>query len=215
MNTDNIIVNTHSSIKIAGKKTLYFDPWKIDEELHDADFCFITHDHYDHFSPVDIKKILNENTFIVFPETIKKNIIDCQLTDEEHMIALKPQVIKEKHEILIETVLAYNKLKPFHTKKSGYLGYIITMDDVRYYIAGDTELTDEVKNVKCNIAFLPIGGIYTMNANDAAKAVKYIGADIVIPVHFGCIAGTADSSAAEKFKEMVSTNVKVIDKLFG
>ena len=52
MNTSNISVNTQSSIRIAGSKNLYFDPFKISTAEHDADIVFITHAHYDHLDPV-------------------------------------------------------------------------------------------------------------------------------------------------------------------
>ena len=58
-----IDVNTQSSIKITDDKVIYIDPYKIDEELHDADFIFITHDHYDHF---DVKSINNIKKIVHF-----------------------------------------------------------------------------------------------------------------------------------------------------
>ena len=51
-----ISINCHSSIKIVSDKIIYFDPFKIENDVHDADIIFITHDHYDHFSIEDIKK---------------------------------------------------------------------------------------------------------------------------------------------------------------
>ena len=55
---DNISINARSSIRIAGENILYFDPFKVSEEKHDADFVFITHDHYDHYSEEDIDKVI-------------------------------------------------------------------------------------------------------------------------------------------------------------
>lgn len=214
MNLDNIFVNTQSSIRIDNKKVLYFDPWKIEKESKDADFIFITHNHFDHFSPEDINTIIKDDTIIVCPESMKKTILDNKFTDESKILFLMPGIVKEKNGILIETVASYNKLKPFHPKKSGFLGYVVTIDGERIYVPGDTDLTEELMNVNCNLAFLPIGGTYTMDVKEAAKAVRYIGADYIIPIHYGSVENTAEPSVVNDFIEMVPTNAKVVCKLF-
>ena len=62
--------------------------------------------------------------------------------------------------------------KHFIQKENDWVGYIITLDDIRYYIAGDTDITKENRKVKCDVAFVPVGGTYTMNYSEAAELVK-------------------------------------------
>ena len=70
-----------------------------------------------------------------------------------------------------ETVPAYNALKPFHPKSAEWVGYVLRIDGKRIYIAGDTDATGEAAAVKCDIAIVPIGGTYTMDAKKAAELV--------------------------------------------
>ena len=72
MNVNNIIVNTQSSIRIEGSKILYFDPYLFQDDTHDADFIFITHEHYDHFEPESIAKLKKDDTCLVTPASMKR-----------------------------------------------------------------------------------------------------------------------------------------------
>ena len=167
---DFITVNTHSSIRINDEKVIYIDPFRITEESHDADIILITHSHYDHFSPDDIKKVMKQETVLVCPESMKE-------ADDMGLEVVRVST-SDKIEVLgisIETVAAYNKLKPFHPKSNGWVGYIInSSSNGRIYVAGDTDLTSENQNVKCDIAMLPVGGTYTMNFKKAAKLANII-----------------------------------------
>ena len=78
MYLNNITVNTQSIIRIEGSKILYFDPFKIEADRHDADIIFITHEHYDHFEPESIMKLKKENTILVAPESMKKQVLSTQ-----------------------------------------------------------------------------------------------------------------------------------------
>lgn len=120
MNLSNITVNTQSSIRIEGSKILYFDPFQIQSAAHDADFIFITHEHYDHFEPESIAKLKKEDTRLVAPESMKKKVLSEAGIALENCMFYRPDETYEEQGLLIETVPAYNKLKPFHTKgKSG------------------------------------------------------------------------------------------------
>lgn len=210
MNLENIIVNTQSSIKIAGSKVLYFDPYEIVDDSKDADYIFITHDHPDHFQPQSISKVANEKTILVLPASMEKSIEKTDF-DREHIVLLETFMSKTMEGVSIETVPAYNKLKPFHPKAAKFLGYIITLDDTRYYITGDTDLIDEIKTVKCDIIFVPIGGTFTMNAASGAKLVNTIKPKVAIPVHYGSIVGNASDFI--KFKEKCDEAVIIEQKV--
>lgn len=204
---ENIEVLYHSSIRISKNKVIYIDPFKIDKNYNDADIVFITHDHYDHYSAEDIDKVINKNTTIIIPEElltkllrkgINRNAIITVETNEKYMV----QGIK------IETIPAYNTNKTFHPKENGWVGYIITLDDIRYYIAGDTDITEENRKVKCDVAFVPVGGTYTMDFKEAAQLINEIQPKIAVPIHYGSVVGTKQD--ATDFIKLLHSSIKGI-----
>lgn len=186
---DNIKVLYHSSIRMDKEKIIYVDPFKIDKNYNDADMIFITHDHYDHYSEEDIDKVKKANSIFIVPENLLKKLIKKGINDE-NIITLAPEDIEIIDGIKIEAIHSYNIDKPFHPKEKNWLGYIIEIDGVRYYISGDTDITRENKKVKCDVAFVPVGGTYTMNFSEAAQLVNIIKPKIAVPIHYGSIAGT-------------------------
>ena len=185
---ENIEVLYHSSIRISKGKIIYIDPFKIDKNYNDADIVFITHDHFDHYSEEDIDKVINENTTIIIPKElltkilrkgINKNAVITVESNKEYMV----QGIK------FETIPAYNTNKTFHPKENDWVGYIITLDGIRYYIAGDTDITEENRKVKCDVAFVPVGGTYTMDFKEAAQLINEIQPKIAVPIHYGSVVG--------------------------
>jgi len=201
---DNVQVFTQSSIKITGKQVLYFDPFEIKEESYDADMIFITHDHYDHFSPEDMKKVAKDGTLLIMPEGMRK--MESQ-TGISNVKFLSPNALVEEKGLLIKAIPAYNRLKPFHTRGKGYVGYLVTMDDVVYYIAGDTDMTPDNQGVHCDVAFVPIGGKFTMDYKEAAKFVNFIAPKLAIPTHYGTIVGSPEDG--QKFAELVNKQIEV------
>lgn len=195
-----IEINCHSSIKIISDKIIYFDPFKIEDESHDADIIFITHDHYDHFSVEDIKKIEKEDTVYVIP--------DCMynLLGGENVVTVEPgeKTVIEGYETYV--VPAYNVLKPFHPKSKGYVGYNVLIEGKRVYVAGDTDKNDDNIKIKCDIALVPIGGTYTMNPKQAAELVNIIRPELAIPTHYGEIVG--NSKDGEKFVSLLDSGIK-------
>lgn len=190
-----ISINTQSSIKITGNKIIYFDPYQIKEELHDADYIFITHDHYDHYDIDSINKIKNDNTKFIIPEVIDIDGLKV-LPNKEYKI----------DDIYFKTIPSYNIDKSFHPKDRNYVGYIINIENVTYYIAGDTDITEENKKVKCDIALVPIGGTYTMDYKEAANLINEIKPTIAIPTHYGSIVGSKEDG--EKFRELLNEKIK-------
>ncbi len=180
------------------------------EEPHDADYILITHDHYDHFSQEDIKKAAGSNTILIVPEKMQSKA-DEVASLVCRIITVKPGVCYEIDGLEIETVSAYNRLKPFHPKNAEWVGYILRIDGKRIYIAGDTDATKEAKAVKCDIALVPIGGIYTMDARTAAELVNTIRPSVAIPVHYGSIVGKPDQGKvfADHVKDPIRVEFKI------
>lgn len=209
--TENIRVLTHSSIRIqSGDTVLYVDPYKVSGRPQDADYVFITHDHFDHFSPEDIEKVSCDKTVLVVPEKMRDKVL--QEADETRgIIPVKPDAPYDINGFSFETVPAYNRLKPFHPKTAGWVGYIFCLDGKRIYVAGDTDATPDAKKVQCDVALVPVGGTYTMNASQAAELVNTIRPAAAIPTHYGSVAGSA--ADAESFREKVDPAVHVEIKM--
>ena len=194
-----ITINTQSSIKI---NNIYFDPFKIKEEMHDAKAIFITHPHYDHFDKESIDKIINDETIIITPndEEIIRKLYNYNL------FVVKPNNEYEVSNIKFKTLPAYNNNKPFHKKQYDWVGYLIYLDQT-YYIAGDTDAIEESQNVKCDYLFIPIGGTYTMDFKEAAALTNIIKPKIVTPIHYGSIVGNKEDGV--KFEKLIDKNIKV------
>lgn len=196
-----IEINCHSSIKITKGIIIYIDPFRINEEKHDADLILITHDHYDHYSPEDINKIIKEDTIIIAPKTVK------ELNNKENIIFVEPNKTYNIKGYKIVTIPAYNINKHFHPKENNWVGYIIEMEDLKYYIAGDTDITPENRQIKCDVALIPIGGTYTMDYKEASELINIIKPKIAIPTHYGSIVG--DITDGEKFKKLIDNTIDV------
>lgn len=209
--TENITVNIHSSIRIQdGDRVIYIDPFRISGTPGDADFILITHDHYDHFSPEDIRKVANNDTILVVPGMMMGKASDVTgLVGDIRMV--KPEEIGDVRGLVYETVPAYNTGKAFHQKSAGWVGYILTVNNTRIYIAGDTDRTPENERVNCDIAMIPIGGTFTMDAKEAAELVNRIKPQVAIPIHYGSVAGSKGDE--DIFRKLVDPDIKVEIKL--
>ena len=200
-----VSINTQSSIRIESSKVIYFDPFKISESVHDADVIFITHDHFDHLDEESIQKIGKDDTVFVAPRSIKEKIVGLSGQRVGHFLTAGDEI--EVSGLTVKAIPAYNKLKPFHTKGSGFLGYIVTMDGESYYVAGDTDSVKELQEITCDTALVPVGGMYTMNSKEAAKLINHIRPKRAIPTHYGSIVGKKEDG--EAFKSLVDPEITV------
>lgn len=196
----------HSTIKINKKgKIIYIDPINIKENRNDADIIFITHSHYDHYSADDIRKIKNEDTTIIVTEDLYADVSKLGFY-AINIITVKPNMEYQVENIKFTTIPAYNINKDFHKKEMNWVGYIIEINNVKYYIAGDTDMTEENRKVKCDVAFIPVGGKYTMDFSEAAKLVNEIKPRIVVPIHYGSIVGSLQD--AIDFKKLLRPTIE-------
>ena len=200
--TENIEFVKHNSIKIKGSKIIYIDPYKIEESCNDADYIFCTHSHYDHFSSEDIIKIMKKSTTIIIVKDAK---LEAEKLTNNVMI-VEPNNEYKIDDISFKTTYAYNENKQFHPKENGWVGFIINLDGIEYFIAGDTDNIPEIRNIKCDVALLPVGGTYTMTVEEAADLANVIDAKVVVPTHYGVIVG--NSNDGEQFAKLVN-NKKV------
>lgn len=184
----------------AAGQVLYFDPFQLSGKLPQADIILVSHDHFDHCSPEDIKKISSESTVIITePQSATKLSGNIKTLAPGEQITSGP--------FIIEAVPAYNTNKKFHPKANKWLGFIVTVDGVRIYHAGDTDYIPEMKQIKTDIALLPVSGTYVMTAEEAVEAALTIHPAIAVPMHFGAIVG--EQSDADLFAEKLAGKIKV------
>ena len=193
---DSVTINLHSSIKIASGKALYFDPFRIGEATSDADIIFVTHDHYDHFSPEDIKKVMKADTVFVAPASTAALIRQTFQIPSDRIVTVAPGDTLEVSGIPVEVIASYNPGKKFHPKANGWVGFVVTVDGLRYYVCGDMDVTEEGKAVKCDVLLAPCGGTYTMDYKEAAELTGYICPKYVIPTHYGDPVGEKNCGSA-------------------
>ena len=187
----------HASVRMLGSKIIYIDPWKIKNPVP-ADIVLITHGHYDHCSPEDIEKIRKENTIVMAPENCAAGL---------GARAVKPGDTIEIEGVIIKMVPAYNIGKKFHPRNSGWVGYVISIDGKTIYHAGDSDAIPEMEEIKTDIAFLPVGGTYTMNAREAAEIAGKMKPQLAVPIHYNSIVGSYKD--AEDFKRYCGCKAEI------
>lgn len=195
----------HSSIRLNKGKVIYFDPYKIERGFGDADFIFITHSHYDHFSEIDINKVKKDTTKIVLTADAVERAERLGFKSQ-NIIKVLPNSEFYFGDLKVKTVPAYNINKNYHPKENNWVGYIIEIYGVKYYIAGDTDNLEELKKVECDVAFLPVGGTYTMTAEEAANLANNIRPKVAVPIHYGTIVGTKKD--AENFIYLLGEGIE-------
>ena len=220
MNYKNLTIEKifHAAVKIKGPQVIYLDPFTLPKNSEPADLIFITHEHHDHLSLEDLKKITTPNTTIVATPMCEEVLKNLEIAK---IIYVKPGDNLEIKNIKVEIVPAYNTNKfrspgiPFHPSEHGKVGYVLEIEGVRIYQAGDTDNIPEMANLKnIDLALLPISGIFVMTPEEAAEAANTIKPKIAIPIHYGDyefngnVLGPKEN--AEIFKKLCQVPVEII-----
>jgi len=195
-----------SSIRIRrGDVEVHVDPYGHDAHTPDgggADFILLTHPHYDNFSEEEIDRLRGPNTVLIAPASMKK-----QLTDADHF--LRPGDMLQLKDFDVLAMPAYNVDKRYHPPEAGWLGYVFTLGGITFYHAGDTDLIDAMMSVRCDVAFLPVDGQYTMNADAAARAAEFCGAGVVVPIRWS---DGPSALEAERLARAPGLNVEMLER---
>lgn len=216
---ENIRVFTQSAIRIQSKDgvVIYLDPFSLTdaEAAHDADYVFITHAHYDHFSPEDIVRVAGDHTELVVPASMGAEV--ARVADEigataAHLLQAGGRL--ELPGVAVKAVPAYN-VEPerlgMHPQANGWLGYVLTVDGMRYYAAGDTDQNPDNEQVACDVALVPIGGTYTCDPHQAAAFVNALHPKTVVPIHYGSIVGAWENF--DEFASEVAAGIEAVRKV--
>jgi L-ascorbate metabolism protein UlaG (beta-lactamase superfamily) len=190
----------HDTIWLEGSVKVCIDPFQINTK-RPADLILITHEHFDHCSPDDVAKIQQKETTIVTDAVSAKKLRgDVRIVAPGDSLKLKG--------VDIEVGPAYNTNKDFHPKKAAMLSFVVSLDGVRYYHAGDTDYIPEMNDLRVDVAFLPVSGTYVMTAEEAIQAARVIKPRLAIPMHYGAIVGSEDD--AVKFAKALRGQIEVV-----
>ncbi len=181
---------------------VHVDPWGLTEES-EADYILLTHPHYDNFSEEDIARVRGPETVLIAPASMKK-----QIHEADHL--LRPGDLLQLEGLDVLAAPAYNREKKFHPRDSGWLGYVFTVEGVTYYHAGDTDFLESMLGIRCDVAFLPCDGHYTMSPEDAARAAEACGASVAVPIHWGDAVGSRRD--AERLAQLFDGQVVILER---
>ena len=209
----------HAGFLIKNSKVIYIDPYQIKEDSEKADLILLTHSHYDHCSVADMDKIVKSGTKIIMTADCQSKITRFNVPIQ--MIIVEPNRELDFQGIKISTLPSYNIDKHFHPKEESWVGYVIKMNGVIIYHAGDTDFIPEMQKLtghsgsdKKFIALLPIGGRFTMTSEEAVEAARAIKPSLVIPMHYGTIVG--NEKDAEEFVQLCEEEgikAKIMEKI--
>jgi L-ascorbate metabolism protein UlaG (beta-lactamase superfamily) len=188
-------------------KVIHIDPWtRLADysKLPKADLVFITHHHGDHLDPAALEEISKDNTVVVLTEICAENIaggIVMRNGDAQTFLDIDVLAVPANNLVHMR-----DSGEPFHPKGEGN-GYVLSFGDTRVYIAGDTENTPEMKELKeIDIAFLPMNLPYTMTPEMVADAVGAFNPRVLYPYHYG---ETDLSELIELLKDNEDTEVRI------
>ncbi len=189
----------NASFIYEGPPVIYFDPFALQLE-RPADLILVSHDHPQHCSPVDIGRIRRAHTVVVSDKKAAAKI-------GPPVLALEPGEEARVGEMVIQGVPAYNRESHFHPRRAGYLGFVVTLEGVRLYFAGDTDFIPEMADLEADIALLPVCGVMAMDAEEAARAALALKPQVAVPMHFGGTLGTLED--AERFRALLDGKIRV------
>lgn len=212
-NLNNVRVLIHSAIRIQAEDgtVVYADPYDLIDEPHDADVVLVTHGHYDHLSPEDYARVAKPSTAVVAPASLKGEVASLSASK---VVLLNAGESAEVCGVTVKAVPAYNvegERLQFHPKENAWVGYILAIDGATYYIAGDTDQNEDTEQVRCDVALIPIGGTYTMDAKQAAAFINTIKPQFVVPTHYGTTVGNKED--VEVFEPLVDDGITVVRKM--
>ncbi|MBQ3077280.1 MAG: MBL fold metallo-hydrolase [Clostridia bacterium] len=186
-----------AGVRLEKEHVIYIDPFQLITEPHDADYVLITHAHHDHYSPDDLRRVLKEDTVFVATADVADKLAADFGDKKVHIVA--PGDMLSIGAAAVDVLPSYNLGKPFHPRENNWVGYIVRTGDGSYYLPGDCDVTPEFLAADADVFFVPIGGTYTMDLEQAAEAVNQARPKLVIPFHYGDLEGVGVREDGERF----------------
>ena len=180
--------------------TIFFDPWRVHAAAGPADLILVTHPHGDHYDRKAISGLKKDSTVIVLPRS-------CA---EQDLVGVAPGETIRVGSVSVTGVAAYNLSKRFHPRSGNWLGYLLEVDGIRLYHAGDTDPVPEMRDLHPDIALIPIGGMFAMDWRQGAQAFSLLGATVAIPMHYNMLLG--GRNAGTRFARLIGAGGLVLPK---
>ena len=187
-------------IRSESGRAVFIDPWHVPASAGPADLILVTHPHGDHYDRKAIAGLRKQGTLIVLPRS-------CAGEGQTGISAGESLSVGAMR---VSGVAAYNQVKRFHPKSSNWLGYLLEVDDMRVYHAGDTDVIAEMRGLKPDIALIPIGGLFAMDWRAGVEAARILKATLSIPMHYGCLLG--GRNAGRHFASRVGSGAMVMPR---
>jgi L-ascorbate metabolism protein UlaG (beta-lactamase superfamily) len=185
--------------------TIAIDPWHVASDAP-ADLILITHAHEDHFQPDEITKLSGKETKVVAPRSMAADVPGT-------VVPVEPGDAVEVAGVRIQAVPAYNVVEErlqMHPKANRWVGYLLELDGHTYYHAGDTDHLPELEPLRTDVAFVPIGGTYTMDVPQASALVRAMAPKLAVPMHYGFVVGSR-TDAARFAEEAAPVEVRTLE----
>ncbi|MGD1995513.1 MAG: MBL fold metallo-hydrolase [Anaerolineae bacterium] len=198
----------HDSFRLDGPPVIYFDPWKLRGQPPLADLVLVSHEHFDHCSPDDVNRIRGENTVLIASANAATELPGAQAVRPGDRVAIAG--------VEVEAVPAYNINKfrspgvPYHPKEAEHVGYVVTVEGTKLYFAGDTDHIPTMAEIDCDVALLPVSGIYVMTAEEAREAAGDLQPQIAVPMHYGADIGTPEDG--QRFADLYGGRVALLEQ---
>jgi L-ascorbate metabolism protein UlaG (beta-lactamase superfamily) len=205
----------------SGDLIVYIDPYFVSSEEEKADFIICTHQHGEHLSLTDVRKIGDNNTNLYTPEPnplidgFGPNPNELFWLDLGNVTFVEPGMMFNHSSVILEFVPAYNinKYNPgtgnlWHPPEVNWTGVIVEIGGTRIYHPGDSEHIPEMEQIDCDIFLAPVGGVAVMTPQEGLKITSNL--KYAIPMHYNYPLVSSPNVASVEFAAIANCTVVIL-----